>query len=861
MKNNNKKKEIDLFRVDSLYTYIVCICIFTAIESLFIYLYNFISPYAWYILLAFIIAIIIILVFGYLKPTKSFKSKALLYFDVFLITGAISLFNTGILSIPTFNLIVPQKWIFHVIIECLSLLFLLIVCIRFTIIFSNDIKAKEPVTLVTLMNGQFPENIKDCIITDVAINEDIFDRDILINDIYSHLTTYSSYVSSVVGVVGDWGTGKTSCLSITLNKIRDTNNNFIICDKFKSWCYDDKRSIMVSMLAEIYKSLDVGVMGTTIHEKINLYANTFLKDSKIPFLSGLVLGKVSDDSIINVIGDYLTKHNKRLIFLVDDLDRLSKDIVDFIFKVVFDLKQAIQNITFVCVYSDKIFEEPLKISRLYVEKIIDETIEITNVDKGKIYNIIVTCIREYDKKYNTDMFSEIPPSDLKIIENISTEINTPRAIIRLLNSFFRKYDINLKLKLNFIDKIAIDFIRINNPELFYLILSESYMFVCVDTLKVGGGFLLFKNLDEKKSVKKEFYEKYFTKGKKFASYEPLIKSLFPGVDPDCVYDSSKEFADNANLNHRIYSGRYFYNYVLNKESSYGRMHSTIRSIFKNSPDYTSFENQIFTLLSLFTKVEQKIVLGEIDLLAKEAKDQAVYSNLFKYIINHYTDFTTIINDIGLSTRSMAFEILSSASNTLQLEDFRTIVSGLDINHYVPLCYLYNSFSSNEESRDNNKEILTILNKKLKDLDSQIDSKHINLLDSKHYNHFNLVYYLVRNKDVASSYLELNLNENTVYAFVSEFIRQAISTGDEPFILKLDMSSIEKYIPFEKIVGLINASKEINQNQLMIKDFVMEIDSQIKNKGDCEKRYHYEPYFIEYPYKKVILSPQFQSENN
>ena len=231
----------------------------------------------------------------------------------------------------------------------------------------------------------------------------------------------------VIGLYGKWGTGKTSVINMAENEIKklakkDENEPLII--EFAPWSYSDKDNLIslffqslrneieVSIKAEISslsdekkkkikeitKAIDeygkifcklVSVIGVNINLKVALCLTFLTRLLKtIPaWLPDQNLKKTKDE-----LKDKLKDLNKKIIVVIDDIDRLTNPQIRDIFQLV---KQVADfpNIVYVLVMDKEVVCSALeKVHNMdgneYLEKIIQVPFEIPETKKDNLYSIL-----------------------------------------------------------------------------------------------------------------------------------------------------------------------------------------------------------------------------------------------------------------------------------------------------------------------------------------------------------------------------------------------------------------------------------------------------------------------------------------
>ncbi len=151
--------------------------------------------------------------------------------------------------------------------------------------------------------------------------------------------------SLVVGIYGPWGEGKTTVLNFIARRLADFDR--VVCVKFNPWLYPSQDQLLGTFFQTLADTL--GRKLTTRREEIG---NTLKKYGGVlapvslglPGISaspgqaaqqvGSLLSSVDLDEQRQRIEKILEEEERRIVVLMDDLDRLDKTEIQTVFKLV-----------------------------------------------------------------------------------------------------------------------------------------------------------------------------------------------------------------------------------------------------------------------------------------------------------------------------------------------------------------------------------------------------------------------------------------------------------------------------------------------------------------------------------------------
>lgn len=90
------------------------------------------------------------------------------------------------------------------------------------------------------------------------IEHDLFGRTPIVNNLYDSITNFKERSDCfTIGVVGEWGSGKSSIIELTKNKIlnNEFKDKFIIIDDFDPWAIKSQDALILAMYNTIMENL------------------------------------------------------------------------------------------------------------------------------------------------------------------------------------------------------------------------------------------------------------------------------------------------------------------------------------------------------------------------------------------------------------------------------------------------------------------------------------------------------------------------------------------------------------------------------------------------------------------------------
>ncbi len=284
-----------------------------------------------------------------------------------------------------------------------------------------------------------------------------------------------------IAVTGDWGSGKTSLLNILENQFKTKHDDYIVI-KYDPWVNHDEKLIPKEFIRTILNSID---SSDELYHWFTRYlellnednTNTWLKSTQTVLQFGQE--KRNLQTIKKEITNYLFNENKKLIVIIDDLDRLeASEIMDIIrlIRNSADFGSTFYILGFDYTYVISQINDILKNkAETYLQKIFQVRVDLPNVENAIYLNGIFNTFKtEFDIEISTNKHRTKTgfESDVDQLKHwiIHWEIKNKRDLASIINSAklmksCLKKDCILELLIN------LEIIRYYYPKFYYYIYS------------------------------------------------------------------------------------------------------------------------------------------------------------------------------------------------------------------------------------------------------------------------------------------------------------------------------------------------------------------------------------------------------
>lgn len=368
-----------------------------------------------------------------------------------------------------------------------------------------------------------------------------------------------------IGIESPWGFGKTSFINLLCNHF-DKKDTIII--KFNPWNYEKERSLVDAFFAELREALKVydSSLSTTLTQYGNILSHSNHDTIKLSAEFIQCLSSQSINTKRSKIDFAIKGIGKLILVVIDDLDRLDKDEVISVLKLIRN-SASFPNMVFVSAYDKEYLIETLKDdvcnSNKYLEKIFQYQFKLPEIDKSilrtMLYNKCKTFIESRDEEQLKYILEIDNPASQLQFDLILSNIDNIRDVHRFLNSFKFVYQ-RLKGDTQIHDLLMIELLRMKYYDVYELLSRDhnKYLYNQKTSLALWN-VDLDKNGFSKNTHSDIFAtigKKYTADGKDYKKIERLLKDMFAN-------GSTKIKA----INNPYYIDRYFYYSLLDFDIS------------------------------------------------------------------------------------------------------------------------------------------------------------------------------------------------------------------------------------------------------------------------------------------------------
>lgn len=321
--------------------------------------------------------------------------------------------------------------------------------------------------------------------------DDKLNRALFANRVAEVLRKLPKGTSLVVGIHGPWGDGKTTVLNMLQAELEADSSAVTV--EFNPWRFTDE----ASMLAGFFRVL-AGVVRAKLTTKGEDIAGWIEKVGRYAAVADDRFGKAADvaatksdtslEELRSRLSEALSRADKRIVVLVDDIDRLDKHETHTLFRLV-KACADFPNVCYVLAFDDVAVARSLgerygggdeASGRAFLEKIIQVPLKLPVAMKEDLRSL---CFRQVEEVLAVSGI-ELSEKDISAFvsgfdRGVAIRLDTPRAAKRYGNGLMFALPM-LQGEINVVDLLLIEAVRAFFPAVYDLIRANHEEFSGVE---------------------------------------------------------------------------------------------------------------------------------------------------------------------------------------------------------------------------------------------------------------------------------------------------------------------------------------------------------------------------------------------
>lgn len=780
---------------------------------------------SWIILFSVFLLLIILIVFIF---QNTLKNHSVNFIDIGLVIAElIAIIGLG------FYFISPEKydntWLLSMIM--ISGICFISITVRICFNFFDKSTSGNLSDLRELINGKvkLKPNGEVLVFEETAVEYDLLDRSVLINQLHESLQHIVPQSKFIIGIEGDWGSGKSTILNLVKNMLKETSPDSIVIDNFDPWHYNDERSMLEAILDSIVQEIKIGLPDYRTRSLIKNFTNNIFQKAGLQIFDNFISksSEVSKSEITTMINDYLTKNNKKIVFLIDNLDRTQKDHIFFIYKAIASLLN-LNRIVYIIAYDPIIVNKALSkldIEEKYLEKIIQLRLHIPE-DKDKMIAVEIDALKKFLALFDLSY----PEIDEREWITFISQFNNLREFKLFLNNFY--YVLSKSLKDLYIpDLVRVNIIKTLNPKLFNLIRNNNKFFITEGLVNDPQLSFTRFNDDILEKDAKEFFDEH-SQHDYWKRFKNILKDMFPVImnyekGTEGLYKSHHYDEESSSINKRVSNAKYFPVYFTETINNFVLIDKYVEVLIKLITLGSLIQKDIINYITEIITWDQsnQIVFFEtIDLHISEIKDESLNTFIdFLIAIINFADDSFTGFSFRLNARSRSIVLLAKALFRLDLDEFKKKADEISVD-FANLLLMRNLeyWLSPEAKKVGLYEIqrYEYIKEKLSLKITEVVENNIDLYDKNYYVRLNArcvdwKYYDTK-KDLIQQYYRNVVTKDNIGKFLYDFL--TVSSSSQGYGYTIDRSRVEEFLPIGSINEYIEKAETTFDNKFVFEVF-------------------------------------------
>jgi predicted KAP-like P-loop ATPase len=329
-----------------------------------------------------------------------------------------------------------------------------------------------------------------------SLKEDRFGREQFAISLAEALVKVPDTKSLTIGLYGTWGSGKTSIINLAAEYLTKKYTAKVVLITFNPWMFSTTESLHRAFFSTLAHKLNKKLDGRrqNIGAELQKYGDltsplSTAIGAAVPHAwpifgalprimkgvgGGLKGSPVNIEAIRNRVDEILAESGKRVVVIIDDIDRLDSDEIHQIFKLVKNTAHF-SNVSYLLAFDQVVVAEALAqryptnptIGGSFIDKIVQLPLYVPAVDQTLLNKYLTEEIDKIIEQRRLD----IPNDDMSrfqstyFVQGADKLFTTPRKVVRYLNTIDFSLE-RLANEASFTDILLIDMLRNFFPEVY-----------------------------------------------------------------------------------------------------------------------------------------------------------------------------------------------------------------------------------------------------------------------------------------------------------------------------------------------------------------------------------------------------------
>lgn len=477
------------------------------------------------------------------------------------------------------------------------------------------------------------------------------------------ILNYSQNETFIISLEGEWGSGKTSVINFIKEDLKKQREKVEILD-FNPWLITGIEQIIKVFFDELIKVLSYGSFAVKWNEDIKkdlqTVASLILPDNinidvgliKLGYKPKGALLPKNEKTLAQIkekINEYLRNSGKKIVIIIDDIDRLTDKETELIFRLTKGIADF-DNLIYILLYDKKVVTKSLEKfksenGQKYLEKIVQYPLTIPKPHKTTIKNLLFKELDKILERLQAEqvdyIFNKETWNQVHLV--IEKYIKTVRDINQIVNIVSFEYPI-IATEVNFTDFFIISLVRLKNHSLYELIKNKPNDFFIDE-------HITFQPEEERKRIVENFDNNL----KEFHEFKDLLEIVFP------IF-SEYNYQSLGNYKTKYISDIYYFENYFSFSVSDDKL--SMKEYYKIKEKFISYDFEAFKEIILKADKEQKSsyfldMFNEFDEHIEKKQIENVFFNTLKITTKLQTKDNRLFSlfNVSSSYEELAYDIL------------------------------------------------------------------------------------------------------------------------------------------------------------------------------------------------------------
>ena len=539
------------------------------------------------------------------------------------------------------------------------------------------------------------------------------------------------------------------------------------------------------------KKIGINFSIRDISNFLNFYIDAIFNNSKYEnkykIAKKYYLDIDKSNKLKSIINTYLKNNNKKILFIIDNIERADKDNINLLFKLVnniFNFDNVIYLLSFDDNRMKEIFKNDFNSNYKYLKKIIQLEVKVPKIDEDVMKDVVSICIKNLMKLYEID-FNE--KDNEETIELLAQRIKDLRELKIYLNSVI-SFNHVLNNNLNIQDTMLLELIKSQNVELYEEIWRNRQYFISEDTTIFGKSYNY--GIREFNIKAKKYFASLFD-SQTNEEYKEILAFMFPYVEnylndrevrtENAQYFNGKEGYQTNLKNKRIFNARYFELYFSQSNNEFTTINKIVEEFVKainNEKNIEIIYDTFGEVINLYTNWIQKFTFETLQLYLNEIKPKYL---LLKIINTHLKEYDDTAIFFGLSALRRICIIMAELITEISKEEFDEFTKNME-NDYSKIWIIKEIMNWIENGKNRFKEESKYrkdrFNSILTKMAENVFTNNIDILNKNCYfpNNLNAIFEIVKDDNKKrKEYIKNILDQENVFRFLNEILGRSIGS--------------------------------------------------------------------------------------